>query len=607
MARPGSAGTRKAPRLPTTGPDETVTVSQRKPAAGRVRIGEWVADPATNELRRGERSVRLEPKAMDVLMLLAGCPGEVVTREQLFAAVWPGTVVVDEALTQSVAKLRRALGDDPRSPAYIETVSKRGYRLTAPVAPGEAAAPKAVSPRRRRWPAIAAVAVLALLAAGTYWLVEERAPPPSSARPVVERSSDVTVTVLPFEALGAEPGQAYFARGIGDSLMTELGRLSSLRVASAGGRYTVSGSVQRDAAMLRINVRLVDASSGEQLWSERFERPYADLFPVQDEIIRKLVESLPARMTEAERQRLARRHTRSLEAYDHFLRAQALFMARRTEDNERARELYRRAIEADPRFARAYAGLAMTHAIEHRLRGAGEAGPALERARELAESARLIDPEIAEVHWALGFVHAQARRHAEAIAELQRVVELNPSFADAYALLGGIHTYVGEPAKSIPLLRTAMRLDPESGYLYFLLLGRAYFFQGDLEQALFNLREAEARNPADLETRLYLAAALAGSGDRRGAEWQAEEIRTLQPGFSLEAWLAGYPLTSAPLRDKLGQSLSFLRTPSRARRCRTSSSSGKPARRGRPSSGPCRPSSRRAPSARSATTARTCP
>ena len=112
-------------------------------------------------------------------------------------------------------------------------------------------------------------------------------------------------------------------------------------------------------------------------------------------------------------------------------------------------------------------------------------------------------------------------------------------------------TYTGEPARSIPLLRTAMRLEPAGGYLYFLLLGRAYFFENDFDQALINLRAALARNPADVETRVYLAAALAASGDRSSAEWEAQEIRSLEKGFSASQWLASYPLTSAPHRERL--------------------------------------------------------
>lgn len=118
-----------------------------------------------------------------------------------------------------------------------------------------------------------------------------------------------------------------------------------------------------------------------------------------------------------------------------------------------------------------------------------------------------------------------------------------------------MQTYIGQPARTLPLLRTAMRLDPVGGYLYYLLLGRACFFQDDLEQALINLREAVSRNPADVETRLYLAATLARTGDVGAARWEVEEARSLQRDLSLARWLDGYPLASDALREKLRRGL----------------------------------------------------
>ena len=358
--------------------------------------------------------------------------------------------------------------------------------------------------------------------------------------------------------------QAYLARGISNDLMTDLSRLPGLRLIAASrsapdgaakARYLVSGSVQRESGTLRINIRLIDTASNQQLWSERYERPYGDLFKVQDEITRKLTQVLPGKLSDAVRQSLARRYTRSLEAYDDFLRGQALFLVRRSEDNEEARGYYRKALALDPNFARAYAGLAMTYAMEFRLRPTASSSPALARAAQLAETARQIDPDIPEVYWALAFVDAQGRHHPQAIESLRRAIELNPSYADAYALLGGIYTYVGQPAKTISLLRTAMRLNPDGGHLYFLLLGRAYLFENDAEQALINLRQASERNSDDLETRLYLAAALVAAEDRPDAEWEAEQIRALNPGFSVSGWLESYPLTSVPEREELGQLL----------------------------------------------------
>jgi DNA-binding winged helix-turn-helix (wHTH) protein len=201
-----------------------VTLSQRKP----VRIGRWVADPATNELRNAGRSVRLEPKPMDLLMRLAAQPGEVVSRETLLQEVWSDAVVVDEALTQAVARLRKALGDDGD---YVETLSKRGYRLTVPVQPVDA---PGAAPRRPRLVAATIAALLLVVGIVAYVLTND--PPAPSPATAERRDGWMTVTVMPFETLSPNAGQDYLARGMSDTLMTELGHLSGLRVTTAGGR-----------------------------------------------------------------------------------------------------------------------------------------------------------------------------------------------------------------------------------------------------------------------------------------------------------------------------------------------------------------------------------
>jgi DNA-binding winged helix-turn-helix (wHTH) protein/TolB-like protein len=521
-----------------------------------LKVGDWAVEPALNQLSAAGSSVKLEPKAMSVLVYLAERPGEVVSREALLSAVWPGVVVGDDSLTQVVIKLRKALGDVPEKPAYIQTISKGGYRLVAPVVRSQAIAPA----RRVRWIAGAGVAALLLAAAGAWW-IKGQAP---TAGIEADRAAQPTLTIKPFEALGNDPQAALLARGVTADLVTDLSKLSGLSIigeAPAGAppvRYLVSGSVQRAGDRLRLHVLLTDAQSGKQLWTERFDRPLTDLFAVQEELGPKILHMLPAKVSEAELRRVAQRHTRNLEAYEHFQRGQSALFVWQKAENETAREMFRRAIALDAAFARAYAGLALTYAGDYRNQWTADGAAALDRAFELARTAYQMNPDIPETYWVLAFVHMVRREHQEALRYLETAVRLYPSFADGYALMGGIKTYMGRPAEAVPLLRTAMRLNPEAGHLYFLNLGRTYFALGDLEQARVNLEHALLRNPVNLEANVYMAALHVTAGDKAAAAWKAEEIRALQPGFSIRAWLETYPMTDAAQKAKLVQALGEL-------------------------------------------------
>lgn len=193
----------------------------------------------------------------------------------------------------------------------------------------------------------------------------------------------------------------------------------------------------------------------------------------------------------------------------------------------------------------------MTYADDYRYQWGSASTDALKRATELANTAREINPDVREVYWVLAYVHMQHRQPARAIQHLKRAILLDPSYADGYALMGTVYGYAGQPAKALPLLRHSMRLNPDAGYLYFMSVGEAYFFLGENEQALLNLGEALARNPANLETRVFLAATHATLGNAEAAQWEAEEIRMLIPGFSLRAWLKTAPLTDGKQKRRI--------------------------------------------------------
>lgn len=561
--------------------------TESAPAPGSLQVGEWTVEPALNQLSATGRTTRLEPKAMAVLVYLADRPGQVVSREALLSAVWSDVVVGDDSLTQVVIKLRKALGDVPEKPAYIQTIAKGGYRLIAPVVRSEKIASAPVRPdsepphaeRTRRVPWIAGAGTAAvLLAIGVWWIEGERvtgtAPDESTmAGSDASRTAQPTVAIRPFEALGNDAEAVLLAQGITADLVTDLSKVSGLSVIGVaparaqGGdtpadalpvRYIVSGSVQRIDKHLRLHVHLTDAETGKQLWSERFDRTLSGFFAIQDELGPKILKILPAKVSEAELRRMAQRHTRNLEAYETFQRGQSALLVRQKAENETAREMFRRAIALDAAFARAYAGLALTYAADHRYQWTADGAAALDRAFELARTAYQINPDVPETYWVLAFVHVERRQHEQALQHLETAVRLYPSFADGYALMGGVNTYVGRPADTVRLLRAAMRLNPQGGYLYFQNLGRAYFFLGDLEQARVNLEQALLRNPVNLETLVYMAALHVAAGDRAAAAWEAEEIRALQPGFTIRRWLETYPMTDAAQKTKLVKALGEL-------------------------------------------------
>ncbi len=526
------------------------------PSNTPLRIALWRLHPSLNRLERNGEVVHLEPKAVKVLQMLAERAGEPVTRQELLDGAWPGLVVTDDALTQVIIKLRKALGDNSRAPEYIETIPKRGYRLVAEVSPET---PHNVLPApgflaTYGVPGILSLTVVVLLA---WWFLSE---PPATPR---RGSVPMSVSVAPFESIGDTPSQRNLARGITADLSTDLAKISSLLVirssliesGSGIAGYVVSGSVQRSSDQVQIHVRLMDASTGQQIWSERYKRPTGDLFELQQAISSEIVKQLAVELTSAEYERLAKRYTRNLEAYEFFQRGQSELLLRQKEANRSARDWYRKAINLDPAFSRAYAGIALSFAADFRNQWTDNPNLALEQAYKMAESALQIDSEIPEIHWVLGYVATQKREHEAANSQLERALELDRSYADAYALMGGVSTYNGNPENTIPLLRKAMRLKPDAGYLYFLLLGRAYFFLSDHEQAIINLQHSLVRNPTNIEARLYLAAADLLEQDLDAAAWEVVEIRTLNPDFRLSEWVENYPMTDRAQVNHLIKSL----------------------------------------------------
>jgi TolB-like protein/DNA-binding winged helix-turn-helix (wHTH) protein/Tfp pilus assembly protein PilF len=544
---------------------------------GVLLVGEWRIDAQAGAASRDDESVRLEPKAVEVLSYLASRPGEVVSRAELEASVWPGAVVGYEAVTKTIIKLRKALGDSAREPRYIETIPKRGYRLIAEVGVVEQAlaepvaaglAPRAVpdgTKARGRARAVGAVLLVLSLVAVIALFVGGR-------RPIEQPQETMpAIIVLPFENLGEPPEYDAFADGMTEDLITDLSRIAPLQVLASNTAFTfkgkpvsaqalaeqldvdfvLQGSIRRHDGGLRMNVRLVDARTGYQRWADRYDRDAGDVFAVQDEIAHSIVAALAIRLSPQEAQRLASRTTDSLAAYDHFIEGQQFSRLSTRDANLLAEQAYREAIAEDPGFSRAYGALAYTLAFRYRRGWTDSPVFTIDLALDLALKAVALNDAVPQAYWALGYVHLMRREHAQADRAATRAIEIAPSYADGYGLLALIKNALAEPDAAIELIRKGMRLNPFYTWDYPYNLGRAYYTAGDLETAIRYLEEARARNPNALPIRVHLAASYAAAGRQGDAEWEIEEVKALSPDESISLLEATHPVRDAQAMQRL--------------------------------------------------------
>jgi TolB-like protein/DNA-binding winged helix-turn-helix (wHTH) protein len=541
-------------------PDRTLTVDTRRP----FQIGDWLIEPDIGRLTQNGRSVKLEPKVMELLVYLAQRPGRVLSREELEQSIWTGTVVGYDALTSSIIKLRKALGDDSRHPRFIETVSKKGYRLIAPVGAmttaTEPAAP--VTPTRPR-PALrrlmAAGAALSILAMVAGVLVYSNR---GDHRVLPHVSDKPSIVVLPFANLGGDPAQAYLSEGITADITTAMSKLSGLFVVASasarnlqttprdvkqlaetlGVRYVLDGNVRRNGNQLRVNAQLVDATTGFQIWAERYDREMKDVLDVLDDITAKITGALSVKLTEAELQRTARRYTVNIAAYDDFLRGQSLYVRGTPEENLQARTLFQQAIDRDPGFARAYGAVALTYVDEYRFSWSKNPAAALERAFELANRAVALDDQLPQAYRALSYAHLHRREYQRSIDAIQRAIALDPNDNDGHASLALSHIYGGNYETAVRMLREVMRLNPHHPARYASALGQAYYFLGRHEDAASTLRDAIERNASLLSSHIFFTAALSHLGRNDEADWAATQIRALSQGFSAEKVSGMFPV-----------------------------------------------------------------
>jgi TolB-like protein/DNA-binding winged helix-turn-helix (wHTH) protein/Tfp pilus assembly protein PilF len=431
---------------------------------------------------------------MAVLECLAVAGGEVVTRNELFQAVWPGVIVTDDALTQCVVELRKAFGDSARDAQIIRTIPKVGFCLVPEVS---VLAEKQAALREKPHQTAAGVAdtmkpvtratlifaVTILLALAMFWYM-------SASRdivPPVPVKSASSIAVLPFVDMSEGGGQEYFADGLSEELISALAHIEDLKVTgrtssfyfkgknedlraigeTLGVNNVLEGSVRKDEDQLRIAVQLLDASSGFHLWSEQYDRQLsaASIFAIQSEVASAITEELRATLSLDEQRQLATVPTNSLPALEAYFLGKKRMATRATDNLTKAAGLFQRAIELDPEFALAYVGLADTYTLQRVY--AGYPQKEMNAKSELAINKALeLDDRLGEAYASLGLLKTITDPKI-AEAALKRAVELNPSYVSAHHWYGSLLSILGRPREALAHINTAVELDPLSAIINF--------------------------------------------------------------------------------------------------------------------------------------------
>jgi TolB-like protein/DNA-binding winged helix-turn-helix (wHTH) protein/Tfp pilus assembly protein PilF len=503
-------------------------------------IGAWRVDPALDEISRGGATVKLEPRAMGVLLCLAEHAGQVVSVHQLLDSVWKDVVVTPDSVYQAVAGLRRALGDTSKEPAYIANVLRRGYRLVASVSPWNEAAtasagkqpPEAVAvsvsvipapAHSRGWPWVVLV-LTAALAIG-YPIVRKLLPSKQATTAGQENNAatvgvgEASVAVLPFVDMSDEKDQEYFVNGLSEVLIDRLSMVPGLHVPARvssfyfkgkqatvlemgkalGVAHLLEGTVRKAGNALRITAQLVRVDNGYQVWSETFDRPLTDVFKIQDEIAGAVVQVLKISILYHYIPEAAR--TTNIEAYTLYFRAHSNVVSNGSADYDAAAEQLHSALTLDPQFAAAWGWLALVTIwkFEPTAWGNGmRASPtpaACAEARAAAARALELDSTLVQTHRAKGIVLQYCDDNLLAAeGEFRRALELQPRSADALRSYAWLALASGRLDQALQLAQRAVSLDPLNSW-NFAALGDVAWTAGRFAEAEAAYRKAVELGP----------------------------------------------------------------------------------------------------------------
>ncbi|WP_353646126.1 winged helix-turn-helix domain-containing protein [Mesorhizobium sp. WSM2239] len=474
-------------------------------SAETITFGGFVFLAKSRELRTVEgKAVNLRSQTAEVLSLLASRPGEIVSKDALMQAVWPDTFVTDDSLTQCIADIRRALGDDRH--VIVETLPKRGYRLNAD--PSNAADPNAAVGTERaksrfsRPGFILAAVVLVAAAIGAYYGMETW-----RAAPV--RSSDMPrIAVLPFEDFSTGADKEYLSDAVAEGIITELARSKTYTVIARnssfryrdqpvdtrqigdelGVDYLLEGSQQKIGERLKVTAQLLNAHDGSHVWANTYNREIGDLFVVQEEIIRTLADRVGRRIERP----LPQSDTAQVSA----LRYVQMGFAETDKDfsaagNELLRQFSLKAIEADPNSQFGYIGLAFSYRNDALFWHKQENNPdeALKRGAEYADKAILLAPDDANAHYVRAKIHTEAGEIEQAIARYDQAIALNPSASNILAGSASPLIFAGRIDEAIDRIEQAKGIDPFHPDWYHWDMGWALWEKNDCGAALTAMRK----------------------------------------------------------------------------------------------------------------------
>ena len=452
------------------------------------RFGVFELDPRAGELRKKGMKIRLQGQPVEILVMLLGRPGATITREELQKKLWPADTFVDfeQGLNSAMKRLRAALDDDAESPHFIETLPRHGYRFVGSVnGSGQAPAEEAETTHSAgAFIRLAALGALALLAVAALLLglnvrgwrdrLFMRSPKPQI----------LALAVLPLANLSGDPEQEYFADGMTESLITELGKISSPRVTSRqsvmqyrgskkslqeiAGELRVDavleGTVKRSGDRVRVTVHLSQAFPERPLWAQEYDRNIRDTLSLQGEIARAITDEIQVKLTPEERTRLAASRPVNPEAQDDYLRG-LYFGSKWTElDLQTAIAHFKRAIEKDPTYAPAYAELAMAYFwLGNPEQGGPSARETMPQARAAVTKALQLDPSLARAHLALGLIVLNSEWNWSGAENQYRIaLKLNPNCDWCYGVYGVLLRGLGRNDEAIVQTNRAIELDPLS-------------------------------------------------------------------------------------------------------------------------------------------------